>query len=48
MAWPAYGLEAADIGRASGPSPVDSTAMSDYTDRLKAIGERVSAARGFL
>jgi hypothetical protein len=28
--------------------PVDSTAMSDYTDRLKAIGERVSAARGFL
>jgi hypothetical protein len=22
--------------------------MSEYTDRLKAIGERVSAARGFL
>jgi hypothetical protein len=47
MAWPAYGLEAVNIGRRPDP-PVDSTAMSDYTDRLKAIGERVSAARGFL
>jgi len=47
MAWPAYGLEAA-ISAGDWTHAVDSTAMSDYTDRLKAIGERVSAARGFL
>jgi hypothetical protein len=28
--------------------PVDSGPMSDFTDRLKALAERVNAARGFL